>query len=191
MRRRTSRNQPPPSRRPPTPTCCATGKAFRILRSGESRAPTHPGYPPTKNADVVVLESLIYILPDQASPDYGSARCRIVCHLGELSGVDMNSLCRREPGIRSVTATHHLGCQRVVSDNQPRHRITGKRRSLTANGVFVVSITLSWLSKGVMRLSEGDEGCWMTLSEMNARFCPRLLGCRVPPRMQDFLGWML
>jgi len=79
-------------------------------------APTHPGYPPTKNADMVVLESSIYILPDQASPDYGSARCRIICHLGELSGVDMNSLCRREPRIRGVTTAHHLKHQGVVSD---------------------------------------------------------------------------
>jgi len=57
---------------------------------------------------MVVLESLIYITPGQASPDYDSARYRIVCQLRELSGVDVNSLCRREPGIHSVTTALHL-----------------------------------------------------------------------------------
>jgi len=78
--------------------------------------PTHSRYAPTKDADTVVLESLIHGIPYLATPDYGSARRRIICHLGELAGVDMNSLCRREPRIRSVTTAHHLKRQGVVSD---------------------------------------------------------------------------
>ena len=49
---------------------------------------THPSSAPTKNDDTVLLKSLIHSLPDQASPDHGSARCRIVRHLRELFGVD-------------------------------------------------------------------------------------------------------
>ena len=64
----------------------------------------------------MVLEPLIHSIPDQAGPDHGSARFRIVCHLGELSGVDVNPLRRRESGIRSVTTTLHLKRQGVVSD---------------------------------------------------------------------------
>ena len=85
-----------------------------MLRPRES--PTHPGYAPTDNINTVVLEPLIYGVPDQASPDYGSARYRIVRHLGEPSGRDVNSFCRREPGIRSMTTALHLKHQRVVSD---------------------------------------------------------------------------
>ena len=77
-------------------------------------APTHHGYAPTNNADGVVLESLIHGIPGQASPDYGSARYRIIRHLRELAGVDMNSLRRREPGNRSVTTALHLKHRGVV-----------------------------------------------------------------------------
>jgi len=74
----------------------------------------------------VVLESLIYSIPDQAGPDHGSARFRIVCYLGELSGVDVNSLRRRESGILSVTTTLHLKHQGVVSDIRTWRGITMK-----------------------------------------------------------------
>jgi len=79
-------------------------------------AHTHSGYPPTKNADTVVLESLIYVLPDQAGPNHSGARSRIVRHLGELSGVNMNSLCRRKSGICSMTTARHLRHQGVTLD---------------------------------------------------------------------------
>ena len=82
-------------------------------------APTHPGYAPTKNDDAVVLELLIHRTPGLASPDYDSTGYRIVRHLRELSGVDMNSLRRREPGIHSVTTAHHLKHRGVVSDMVP------------------------------------------------------------------------
>jgi len=38
-----------------------------------------------------VLESLMYSTLGQATSDYGGARFHIVHHLGEPSGVDMNS----------------------------------------------------------------------------------------------------
>ena len=65
---------------------------------------------------MVLLESLIYSVPGQARPDYGGTRYRVVRHLREPAGVDMNSLCRREPGIRSVTTAHDLKHQGVASD---------------------------------------------------------------------------
>jgi len=64
----------------------------------------------------VVLEPLIHSIPDQAGPDHGSAGFRIVRHLGELSGVDVNPLRRRGSGIRIVTTTLHLKHQEVAPD---------------------------------------------------------------------------
>ena len=78
-----------------------------VLTEGVA-APTHPRYTPTKNDDIVFLEPLIDSIPDQASPDHGGTGGCIVLHLGEFLGVDLDSLGRREPGIRSVTATLHL-----------------------------------------------------------------------------------
>ena len=69
---------------------------------------THPSYAPANNDDTVVLESFIHIVPNQAGPDHGSARCRIVRHLGEPSRVDLDSLGRREPRICSVTTAFDL-----------------------------------------------------------------------------------
>ena len=76
-------------------------------------ARTHPRHAPTKNRDTVFLESFIYGVPDQAAPDHGSSRCRIVGHLGEPSGVDMDTLRRREPKIWGMTTTLHLRHQEV------------------------------------------------------------------------------
>ena len=58
----------------------------------EIATPTHRLNAPTKNADIVVLELFIYSTPGQATSDYGGARSRIVCHLGESSSVDVDSL---------------------------------------------------------------------------------------------------
>jgi len=76
-------------------------------------APTHPRHTTTNNDGIMFLEPLIYNVPGQATSDYGSARCWIVGHLGELAGVDQDSLCGREPGIRGVTTTLHLKRRRV------------------------------------------------------------------------------
>jgi len=65
---------------------------------------------------MVVLELLIYSTPGLAGPDFDGARCLIVCHLGEPSSVDVNSLCRREPGIQSVTTALHLKHRGVALD---------------------------------------------------------------------------
>jgi len=62
------------------------------------------------------MELLVYRTPGLAGPDFDGARCLIVCHLGKPSGVDMNSLCRREPGIRNVTTTLHLKQRGAVLD---------------------------------------------------------------------------
>jgi len=70
--------------------------------------PTYPSYTAANDFNAVFLEPLINSVPDQAAPDYGSARTRIVGHLGELPGVDVDSLCRRESGIRSVTTARNL-----------------------------------------------------------------------------------
>ena len=80
---------------------------------------THPSYAPTKDDDTVVLELFVHGIPDQAGPDHSSARCRIVRHLGELFGIDLNSLGRREPAIRRVTTTFHLKCGGAESDVRP------------------------------------------------------------------------
>ena len=74
----------------------------------ETAALTHPTHTPTKDDDTVVLELFVHGIPDQTGPDHSSARCRIVCHLRELLGVDLDSLGRRESGIYSVTAAFHL-----------------------------------------------------------------------------------
>jgi len=79
-------------------------------------APTHPSHTPANNGDVVFLESLIDSVPDQATSDHDGARCWIVGHLRELSGVDLDSPCRREPGIHDVTTTLHLTGRGVESE---------------------------------------------------------------------------
>lgn len=56
-------------------------------------APAYPSYTAANNVNAVFLEPLVDIVPDQAAPDYGSARSCIVGHLGKLSGVDVDSLC--------------------------------------------------------------------------------------------------
>jgi len=76
-------------------------------------ASTHPSHTPTNNDDTMFLEPLIDSIPDQATSDYDSARCWIVGHLGELAGVDQDSLCGREPEIHGVTTTLHLKRRRV------------------------------------------------------------------------------
>lgn len=69
---------------------------------------THPSYASTDNGNAVFLESFVYSIPNQATPDYSSARGCIVGYLGKLSGIDMDSLCRRKPGVRSVATALHL-----------------------------------------------------------------------------------
>ena len=59
---------------------------------GGVAAATHPTHTPTKNGDIVSLESFIHDIPDQAGPNHGSGRCRIVRHLGELFRVNQDSL---------------------------------------------------------------------------------------------------
>jgi hypothetical protein len=59
-----------------------------------------------------------------------------------------------------------------------------KLKSLTANGVLVASITLSWPPEGVC-VSEGGGGRWM-----GARSRLRPPVCRVRPRTQDLDHWM-
>ena len=73
----------------------------------------HPSYAATKNANPVFSESLVYGVLDQASADYDSAASRIVGHLGNFSGVNMDSLRPRESGIRGVAAALHLKHHRV------------------------------------------------------------------------------
>ena len=60
---------------------------------------THPGHATTDNANVVFLESFVHVVPDQSAPDDDGARSFVVGHLGKLSGVDMDSLRRRESWI--------------------------------------------------------------------------------------------
>ena len=93
----------------------AIGRLRQPVRMGiestptkETEALTHTTHTPTKDDDTVVLELFVHGIPDQASPDHSSARCCIVRHLGELLGVDLDSLGRREPGICSVAAAFHL-----------------------------------------------------------------------------------
>ena len=52
----------------------------------------HPRRVPTEYGDIVVLESLVHVSPSLASSNHGSARCCIVGYLGELSGVDLDSV---------------------------------------------------------------------------------------------------
>ena len=54
------------------------------------------------------LEPLVYIVPDQASSDHDGTMSRIVGDLGELSGVNVDSLGRGESGIRCVAAALDL-----------------------------------------------------------------------------------
>jgi hypothetical protein len=54
---------------------------------------THPRYAATKNSNVVFLELLIHIVPDQTSPDRGGTGISVVGHLRKLPGVYMDSLC--------------------------------------------------------------------------------------------------
>ena len=101
------------------------------------------------------LESFIHSIPDQAAPDHSGAGCCIVCHLGELVEVDVDSLCRGEPGIRGMTTALYLKHQ----GGRIRHRTLAlDGQKLTANGVFVASITFSWLLEGVVRFRESGEG---------------------------------
>ena len=65
-----SRNTPPPSARPPTPTCQAKG--LSVSTEGVVTS-TYPSHTPTKNDDTVVLEPIIDGIPDQAGPDHGGA----------------------------------------------------------------------------------------------------------------------
>ena len=89
-RGRTFRGQPPPSNKPPTPICYATEVEKTPIE--EIAASTYPSRTPTKNDNFVFFKSLIHGVPDQASPDHNSASYRIVGHLGEISGVDQDSL---------------------------------------------------------------------------------------------------
>ena len=88
-RRRTTGNQPPPSAKPPTPICYVIG--LRMFRPRESRL-THASRTPTEHDDVVVLESLIHGIPNQATSNHGSAGCWVIGYLREPSSVDLNSL---------------------------------------------------------------------------------------------------
>jgi len=115
---RISRNRPPPSSKPPTPTCQVT--RLSISTKGVV-VPTHPRYTPTKNDDIVFLESLINSIPDQAGPDHSGTGCCIVLHLGELPSVDLDSLGRREPEINRVTTAFHLKYRRAGSNICPCH----------------------------------------------------------------------
>jgi len=54
--------------------------------------PTCPSCTATNDVNAVFLEPLVNSVPDQAAPDYDSARSCIVGHLGKLSGVDVDSL---------------------------------------------------------------------------------------------------
>jgi hypothetical protein len=54
---------------------------------------THPSYAATKDANVVFLELLIYIVPDQTSSDRGCTRSSVVGHLRKPFGVYLDPLC--------------------------------------------------------------------------------------------------
>ena len=73
----------------------------------------HPGYAAADNANVVFLGSFVHVVPDQSASDDDSARSFVVCHLGKLSGVDMDSARRRQPGICGMITAFHLEDCRV------------------------------------------------------------------------------
>ena len=88
-RQRTIGNRPPPSVKPPTPTCYVTVK--NVLTEGVKEL-IHPSHTPTEYDDIVGLESLVHGIPNQTTPNHRSARCWIIGYLGEPSGVDLDSL---------------------------------------------------------------------------------------------------
>ena len=84
--------------REPTSAECQAAHA-NLLRDRVENVPTegvegltHPSCTPTKHDNIVVLESLIHSIPNQTTPNHGSARCWVVGYLGKLSGVDLDSL---------------------------------------------------------------------------------------------------
>ena len=52
----------------------------------------HPSHPPPNDIDIVVLKSLVYSVPDQATPNDDSSQCRIVCDLRKPSGINKDAL---------------------------------------------------------------------------------------------------
>ena len=103
--------------------------------------PTYPRLARTKDGDVVFLESFVDSVPDQPGSNHRDARCLVVSYLGEPSGIDVNSLCRRKPGIRCMTTTLHLRHQGVRRLTVVRDREHQWLR--TAKGTFLAAITLS------------------------------------------------
>ena len=96
----------------------------------------HLSYAGTNNANPALLEPLVCIVPDQASPNHGSATSQIVGDLGEISDVDVDSLGRRESEIPPVAAALDLEHQSqifVLNSGSQDVRV----RLLTANGVFL------------------------------------------------------
>ena len=130
----------------PTDTDLSSDRVKNTLANGI--VPAHPNYSGTNNANPAPLKPLVYIVPDQARPNHGSATSRTVGDLGELSGVDVDSLGRRESEIPRVAAALDLKHQSqtfVLNSGSQDVRV----RLLTANGVFVEPITLSWSQEGV------------------------------------------
>ena len=74
---------------------------------------THPSRARSDDGDAVVLESLVGDFPGQPGSNHCGAGCRVVRYLRKPSGRDVNSLCRRKPGISSVTTALHLRHQGV------------------------------------------------------------------------------
>jgi hypothetical protein len=77
----------------------------------------------TKNVHVMFLELLVYVVPDQSGPDHSSTRSCVVGHLGELSGVYLDSLCRREPRVRSMATALHLKHRKAYISAQDRNEV--------------------------------------------------------------------
>ena len=105
--------------------------------------PTYPRLARTEDGDVVFLESFVDSVPDQPGSNHRDARCRVVSYLGEPSGIDVDSLCRRKPGIRGMTTALHLrhqGVRRITVVRDCKHQWPGLR---TAKGTFLAAITLS------------------------------------------------
>jgi hypothetical protein len=146
---------------------------------------TYPSRAGSDDGDAVVLESLVGSFPGQPGPNHCGARFRVVRYLGKPSGIDVNSLCRRKPRISGMTTTLHLEWNETFdrgAGSQTQASTYGEGYPLGGNHVE--------LNIGEGQLSEKDRRRRVTPMEANARFCPRLLGCQVPPRTRAPVHWI-